>query len=1481
VNFGDFFRGAYVARLMVLAILIGAIGALVLTDVIKMRIVGFIILGIASIIVLLIAAAMIFRAVDRARNSQASGVIQAGLSKFFRSSSGGMTPEEEADRDELAQKLDEGLDRLRKTRNSLAEFSLILIVGEPGGGKTQLIRQSGITFDAGLNEPRRGIGGTKGMDWWFAEEAIIIDTAGKVTVAEHAGGEEDGDVARPADNPLWQQTLGFLREHRPRCPINSVIVAIPMRSLLEDNPEEIQRKASHLARSMAVLQDTTGVRCPVTIVVTMSDLLPGYREFVDHHRERGAHTQMLGWSNPVPIEDDVAPFDPKSIEQHCADVAAQIAERRLALLNAPVISDEFGGRRIDAMDALYTFPSDLRQVGSRLRLYLETVFAASRSKYAKHRKPLFMRGVYFASSCQDGGVIDSEVAQLMGVPPKALGEVATRQMRPALAARSNGVQDLFNSKIVKETGLVTQAPHVRVMLRRRNTAIVASFVVAASVVGLIGYSIYSRSAGLVEAQTAQLALLSKALATHADAVSRSPGGDARNGPGLSTLAPVADRLVAAIEPSSGSDAPAVTWPGSTGIGSSWLLRLFRVDDRQRAINALWFDAVTTFVYHPSLLAAARADQIGDLVAKALADEAGGHAEVTATDRHRHVVLLLLDTHRLQSDAESEGAYRVETLTGPSEARPIGPDLGALVAVARESAPGSPAMDSSLAAHLHELTKMIVGRPLSDWPATERRPWLEGAGPVRARTIDAIRHAILDRVPSDATDLPEVSFLTRVNDVAQRITDFGSTCEAKALEDLMLELEAATNAVPERIGAANNGDDPIEALRKVLHHEIARLREWRMFMEEGVAIEAAHPSTAERAADNTTGEDDFAAEGGWVEHLGRVDDLIGALSKRANSLEDTPEVRANDRYRMTRQLISRTSRDDDRLFVETLVQTLGEAIRAAPMRPNNGVIDPGWLRARKDTLDEWKQDEESRADGLTTNRRDFHRLADALKSCADEKYQIALESARDSYAVRVMELAATNDRCPIDAWVASVSSDDRGSALQPNVAWIVPAGFADLKVEAPWHGYRPSMAKHVFDDLAALGTGQHGVIADAESRLNKYKRDFKDRWNVGVPDGRLTFSLVSAPHEPMRADSLRIRLASLFGDNGTAPAAAKRASADIEWWRTQRSDAERLVDTTRSNRLNPTLRLDDRDRLLIAAAEVFEHIKRNSRSWSPSWLHEQGVKLEDLLVRATPRAQGGDPVIESYRIAIGAAIEEGIEARLPRDDGGVGSEVPKWLDWFPNTTDAGAWRSPDSMTKEQYDLLIGLPAWDQIQDGSVREALRRWVLGTRDQTLANAYWDAQRGIQWLAEWQLDAIELSQRGLADERGHDAPNAYANESIEFSVATWNNDWRRQTWETRGIDSSQTNFSIRVADVRDIQTRFVGGSHSSDPIDLWVDSDAITLPANWQLARLVRRNLTANHQRLTLDLALRVGRSDGRDYTPKDEDLLRFRLTLSRQPN
>jgi hypothetical protein len=375
-------------------------------------------------------------------------------------------PNKRAALDKLRQKFQAGLQEFKKRDKDIYKLPWYVFIGEPGSGKTEAIRHSGIDFPPGLQNELQGSGGTVNMDWWFTNHGIILDTAGSLLFNEAPAGQ----------TPEWSEFLRLLRRARSHCPINGLFIVLSIESLIKDSADKIAQKAGRLAQQLDLIQRTLDVRFPVYLLVTKSDLLTGFRDFFDSIDDPLLQHQMFGWSNPDPLD---AHFRPDLVEQHLKSVAERLPRRRLALLREslsrrlddstkflrsphPVGAAPSTVRRAEEVEALFALPESIMRLAPRLRRYLESIFVAGEWS----AKPVFLRGIYFTSSMREGKALDEAIAFATGLPLDQLPEGGTWEKNRAFFLR-----DLFLEKVFRESGLVTRATNTLKLLRKRRFAI--------------------------------------------------------------------------------------------------------------------------------------------------------------------------------------------------------------------------------------------------------------------------------------------------------------------------------------------------------------------------------------------------------------------------------------------------------------------------------------------------------------------------------------------------------------------------------------------------------------------------------------------------------------------------------------------------------------------------------------------------------------------------------------------------------------------------------------------------------------------------------------------------------------------------------------------------------------------------------------------------------------------------------------------------
>ncbi len=306
------------------------------------------------------------------------------------------------------------------SRKRLASLPWYMFIGPPGAGKTTALRNCGLKFpladSAGGADALKGVGGTRNCDWWFTDEAVLIDTAGRYTTLEN----------QEVDHKSWLGFLKLLKTHRRRQPLNGVIVSISLTDLATQTEEERLSHAQAIRRRVRELQDELGVRIPVYVLFTKADMIAGFVETFARLRQE-ERDQVWGVTFPL----DKGTDDKGAVGDFPAAFDALLARLNDQLLERVHEETELQRRRL-----IYGFPQQLASLRDIAADFLTECFKPSRLE----ARPL-LRGVYLTSGTQDGTPID----RLLGTMAAEFG--LPRQSVTAFSGRG---RSFFLSRLVKE-----------------------------------------------------------------------------------------------------------------------------------------------------------------------------------------------------------------------------------------------------------------------------------------------------------------------------------------------------------------------------------------------------------------------------------------------------------------------------------------------------------------------------------------------------------------------------------------------------------------------------------------------------------------------------------------------------------------------------------------------------------------------------------------------------------------------------------------------------------------------------------------------------------------------------------------------------------------------------------------------------------------------------------------------------------------------
>ena len=205
-----------------------------------------------------------------------------------------------ADVVQLRERFEDAVKALKQKRGSghtLYELPWYVIIGAPGSGKTTALVNSGLHFPLEQRSGKgalRGVGGTRNCDWWFTDEAVFLDTAGRYTT-------QDSDAS--ADSAGWAEFLALLKKYRKRRPINGVLLAISAHDLMVQGQAGREAHVAEARRRLNELNKEPKIDVPVYVLVTKCDLVSGFTEYFDDVAQEG-RTQVWGVTFPQEMTVD-------------------------------------------------------------------------------------------------------------------------------------------------------------------------------------------------------------------------------------------------------------------------------------------------------------------------------------------------------------------------------------------------------------------------------------------------------------------------------------------------------------------------------------------------------------------------------------------------------------------------------------------------------------------------------------------------------------------------------------------------------------------------------------------------------------------------------------------------------------------------------------------------------------------------------------------------------------------------------------------------------------------------------------------------------------------------------------------------------------------------------------------------------------------------------------------------------------------------
>ncbi|MBB72819.1 MAG: type VI secretion system membrane subunit TssM [Legionellales bacterium] len=254
---------------------------------------------------------------------------------------------------------------------ALYQLPWYVLIGPSAAGKSSLLRHSDLNFPLANTDDIRvqGYGGTRNCDWWFADEGIILDTAGRYTTATE-------------DEAEWLRFLGLLKRYRPKYPLNGILITLSLPELCEGDKQDLQRHVTVISQRINEIFTRLGYVVPVTIILSKIDLLPGFDAFAKDLSAESANA-------PFGVDLSATDVDSSAALQAGFDELRETLFAKQLQTFAHHDSPTFNSR-------VYLFNQAFTKAATQVSALVELLITDS-----PYRKSFHCQGVYFTSSLQD------------------------------------------------------------------------------------------------------------------------------------------------------------------------------------------------------------------------------------------------------------------------------------------------------------------------------------------------------------------------------------------------------------------------------------------------------------------------------------------------------------------------------------------------------------------------------------------------------------------------------------------------------------------------------------------------------------------------------------------------------------------------------------------------------------------------------------------------------------------------------------------------------------------------------------------------------------------------------------------------------------------------------------------------------------------------------------------------------------------------
>ncbi|MCQ2914195.1 MAG: type VI secretion system protein [Alphaproteobacteria bacterium] len=292
---------------------------------------------------------------------------------------------------------EKGMKMLSDHNRNVNNQPCYLIVGEPMSGKSTLLRNSEQELVVSKEE-ERDEESNKGeaLRLWMGAKSLTYDIGGHIFF----------DRWMEGSSAEWSYIAKIISKKRRKKPLDGVILTIPADALLADDDGLTQQKAVLMSTELGQLLHTLGMYMPCYVVVTKTDMVNGFSEYMMSIAE-DLRSQIFGWVN----DDPKARYDVDKFNIFWKDLLYRLRKGCAKNMISKNVTSRLTGyaNKMEINGKIFVFPDNFAKMYKNISTYLKAIFGEG--NYYGAGNALF-EGLFFTSAVEGDFTLSPDLAMI-------------------------------------------------------------------------------------------------------------------------------------------------------------------------------------------------------------------------------------------------------------------------------------------------------------------------------------------------------------------------------------------------------------------------------------------------------------------------------------------------------------------------------------------------------------------------------------------------------------------------------------------------------------------------------------------------------------------------------------------------------------------------------------------------------------------------------------------------------------------------------------------------------------------------------------------------------------------------------------------------------------------------------------------------------------------------------------------------------------